>query len=57
MRQTDAETDLDFIDRMAALTRQPDRDPSALQRAYQDGRIAVPDTVFSAVLGRPDRIQ
>lgn len=56
MRQTDAELDLDFIDRMAALTREPDRDPAALQRAYQDARIAVPDTVFNAVLGRPDRI-
>ncbi|MGD9884866.1 MAG: transglutaminase domain-containing protein [Reyranella sp.] len=56
MRQTDAELDLDFIDRMAVLTCQPDRDPAALQRAYQDARIAVPDTVFNAVLGRPDRI-
>jgi hypothetical protein len=42
---------------MAALSRHPDRDPAALQRAYQDARIAVPDTVFNAVLGRPDRIQ
>lgn len=56
MRQTDAELDLDFIDRTAALTRQPDRDRAALQHAYQDARIAVPDTVFNAVLGRPDCI-
>lgn len=56
MRQTDAELDLDFIERMAALTCQPDRDAAALQRAYQDARIAVPDTVFNAVLGRPDAI-
>lgn len=56
MRQTDAELDLDFIDRMAALSRQPDRDPAALQRACRDSRIAVPDTVFNAVLGRPEPI-
>ncbi len=54
MRQTDAELDLGFIDDMAALTRQPDRDPGALQRAYRDARVAVPDTVFNAVLGRSD---
>jgi hypothetical protein len=56
MRQTDAELDLVFIDRMAALSRRPDRDPAALQRACRDSRIAVPDTVFNAVLGRPDPI-
>jgi hypothetical protein len=56
MRQTDAELDLDFIDGIAALTREPDRDPVAVQSAYRDARVAVPDTVFNAVLGRPDRI-
>ncbi len=56
MRQSDAELDRDFIDRMAALSRQPDRDPAALQRACRDSRIAVPDTVFNAVLGRPEPI-
>jgi hypothetical protein len=52
----DGTIDLDFVDGMAALSRHPDGDPTALQRAYQDPRIAVPDTVFNAVLGRTDRI-
>lgn len=56
MRQADSELDRGFIDGMAALSRQPDADPAALARAYQDARIAVPDTVFNAVLGRPDRV-
>ncbi|MFO1162939.1 MAG: transglutaminase-like domain-containing protein [Reyranellaceae bacterium] len=56
MGRTDAELDLEFIDCMAPLSSQPDRDPAALQRAYRDARIAVPDTVFNAVLNRPDRL-
>jgi hypothetical protein len=56
MTLVDAEIDLDFIDRLAGLSRDPDADSQALRRAYDDVRVAVPATVFNAVLGRPETI-
>jgi hypothetical protein len=56
MSQTDADIDLDFIDRLAVLTHEPDRHLDALRDAYDDARIAVPPTVFNAVLNRPEAI-
>jgi len=56
MPRRDAELDLPLIDRLAGLSHAPDRHEDELRAAYEDGRIAVPDTVFNAVLNRPDRI-
>jgi hypothetical protein len=43
-----------LIDRLAALTVEPDRHFGELRAAYQDPRIKVPGTVFNAVLNRPE---
>lgn len=51
MTLVDAEIDFAFIDRLAALSSRPDDDPEALRAAYDDSRVAVPPTVFNAVLG------
>ncbi|MDP2376843.1 transglutaminase domain-containing protein [Reyranella sp.] len=56
MTQVDADIDLDFIDRLAALSHEPDKHPGALRDAYDDQRIAVPPTVFNAVLNRPELV-
>lgn len=56
MTLVDAEIDLAFIDRLAGLTRDPDRHLDQLRAAYDDPRIAVPATVFNAVLGRPEAV-
>lgn len=56
MAQADSALDLGFIDHLAALTREPDVNLDALRAAYEDKRIAVPDTVFNAVLNRPDPV-
>ncbi len=56
MAQTDAGLDLGFIDRLAALSRAPDRHFGDLRAVYEDERVAVPGTVFNAVLNRPDPI-
>ena len=56
MSRTDAEIDLGFIDRLAAFSRAPDADSQALRGAYDDIRVAVPATVFNAVLGRPETL-
>lgn len=56
MVQADREIDLAFIDRLAALTHQPDRHFDELRAVYADPRIAVPPTVFNAVLGRPEAV-
>jgi hypothetical protein len=56
MTREDSAIDLTLIDRLAALTRDPDVDLDALRSAYADKRIAVPDTVFNAVLNRPDPV-
>ena len=56
MSRTDAEIDLGFIDHLAGLSRAPDTDSQALRSAYDDLRVAVPATVFNAVLGRPETV-
>jgi hypothetical protein len=56
MTRNDAELDLAFIDRLAELSHAPDAHPEELTAAYQDTRVAVPGTVFNAVLNRPDKV-
>jgi hypothetical protein len=56
MTLVDAEIDLAFIDRLAGLTHDPDRHADELSAVYQDPRIAVPPTVFNAVLNRPEAV-
>lgn len=56
MSQTDADIDLDFIDRLAVLSHEPDKHLDALREAYDDQRVAVPPTVFNAVLNRPEMV-
>jgi hypothetical protein len=56
MSRNDAELDLPFFDRLAGLSHAPDRHFGDLRAAYKDERVAVPDTVFNAVLNRPDPV-
>lgn len=56
MTQQDSEIDLPFIDGLAAFSRAPDRHFGELRAAYKDKRVAVPGTVFNAVLNRPDPV-
>ena len=56
MAGPDGELDVPFIDRLAGLSRDPDGHAQALREAYGDKRVAVPDTVFNAVLNRPDPV-
>jgi hypothetical protein len=56
MTQNDAELDLSFIDQLAAFSQAPDRHFGDLRAAYKDKRVAVPGTVFNAVLNRPDPV-
>ena len=56
MARTDAELDLSFIDQLAAFSHAPDRHFGDLRAAYKDKRVAVPGTVFNAVLNRPDPV-
>jgi hypothetical protein len=56
MARSDAELDLLFFDRLAELSHAPDEHADALRAIYEDKRIAVPGTVFNAVLNRPDHI-
>lgn len=56
MARTDAELDLPFIDRLAEISHAPDRHFGDLRTAYKDKRVAVPGTVFNAVLNRPDPV-
>jgi len=56
MARRDEELDIAYIDRLAALSRAPDADPAAVRDAYRDQRLAVPDTVFNAVLNRPEAV-
>lgn len=56
MSQTDAGIDVAFIDRVAALTQDPDAHHDDLRLLYSDPRVRVPDTVFNAVLGRPEAV-
>ena len=56
MAQTDSELDLPFIDRLAEFSHAPDRHFGDLRAIYKDKRVAVPSTVFNAVLNRPDPV-
>ena len=56
MTLVDSEIDPAFIDRLARLTHEPDRHLMELRAAYDDPRIAVPFTVFNAVLGREEAV-
>ena len=56
MARSDAELDLAFFDRLAELSHAPDEHADALRAVYEDKRVAVPGTVFNAVLNRPDHI-
>lgn len=56
MTVADAGIDLALIDGLAQLTQQPDGHLDELRAAYGDPRIAVPPTVFNAVLGRPEAV-
>jgi hypothetical protein len=56
MTRDDSAIDLVLIDSLAALTRDPEANPEALRAVYTDKRVAVPDTVFNAVLNRADPI-
>ena len=48
---------LEFFDKLAALTREPDASFEQLRALYQDDdRLRVPEVVFNAVLNRPERI-
>jgi hypothetical protein len=57
MTPTDSDIDLALIDRLAAMTLAPDAHIDELRRACEDQRIAVPDTVFNAVLDQPQQVQ
>ena len=55
MQLTDDELDLALFDRLAVLTRDPDAHFAELRALYaSDKRLAVPATVFNAVLNRPE---
>lgn len=56
MTRNDSEIDTAFIDRLAQVSRAPDRDFGELRAIYEDERVAVPGTVFNAVLNRPDPV-
>jgi hypothetical protein len=56
MAQKDDEIDLPLINRLAALTVEPDRHFGELRAIYQDPRRKVPDTVFNAVRNRPEKL-
>jgi hypothetical protein len=54
MVMDDRNIDLELIDRIAALTREPDAHFDELRAAYRDPRLAVPPTVFNHVLNRTE---
>lgn len=55
MTPVDAELDLPFIDRLAALTHEPDAHFAELRALYEsDSRLKVPATVFNHVLQRQE---
>lgn len=56
MTLVDSEIDPAFIDRLARLTHDPDGHLDELRAVYDDPRIAVPPTVFNAVLRRPEAV-
>jgi hypothetical protein len=53
MSRSDAEIDLALFDRLAVLTHAPDAHLDELRAVY-DRQLAVPSTVFNAVLNRAE---
>lgn len=51
-----SEEQLAFFDKIAALTLTPDESFKAVRELYQDKRLKVPDTVFNAILNRPEPV-
>ena len=56
MTMNDAELDLAFIDRLAAMTLEPDTHLDELSEAYDDKRVFVPGTVFNHVRFRSEQL-
>jgi hypothetical protein len=56
MTRKDEEIDLGLLDRLAALTVEPDRHFGELRAIYHDPRVKVPPTVFNAVRNRPETL-
>ncbi len=54
MSREDSQLDYALFDELADLTHQPDRHFDKLRALYKDPRLAVPPTVFNAVLNRPE---
>jgi hypothetical protein len=50
MRWQDNELDVDFFDRLAIVSREPDAHDDELSALYRDERVSVPRTVFNAQL-------
>ena len=50
MRWQDSELDVDFFDRLAIVSREPDAHDDELRALYRDERVSVPRTVFNAQL-------
>jgi hypothetical protein len=50
MRRQDSELDVDFFDRLAIVSREPDAHDDELSALYSDERVSVPPTVFNAQL-------
>ncbi|MFO1080118.1 MAG: transglutaminase domain-containing protein [Reyranellaceae bacterium] len=56
MPRADEAIDEKLFDRLAEISRAPDRSPDALQEACRDPRVAVPDRVFNALRNRPEAV-
>jgi len=54
MSPKDEEIDRAFIDRLAALSVEPDHQFGEIRAVYQDPRVTVPATVFNAVRNLPE---
>lgn len=54
MTQDESQLDFALVDRLAELTHEPDRHFDELRALHGDPRLAVPGTVFNAVLNRPE---
>ena len=50
MRWQDSELDVDFFDRLAIVSHEPDAHDDQLSALYCDERVSVPRTVFNAQL-------
>jgi hypothetical protein len=56
MTPNDAALDLALLDHLAEFSHAPDEHLDELRAVYEDKRVAVPGTVFNAVLNRPDPV-